>query len=74
MINNLAILSGFGNLSEEVDTLARSLQVKYVAYTIKPWLQLDFPPTIRRGHRTGKACCRDSPIQVFRNSKRTPEK
>ena len=41
MINNPAILSGFGNLSEEVDALARSLQVKYVAYTIKPWLQLD---------------------------------
>src|SRR6185295_19379817 len=41
MIHNLAVLSGFGNLSEEVNVLARSLSVKCFTYTIKPWFQRD---------------------------------
>lgn len=39
MVDNLAILSGFGILSQEIDILARSLSSSYRRYTIEPWFQ-----------------------------------
>jgi DUF1009 family protein len=40
MIENLAVVTGFGSLSEEVLTLAGSLPGGYTRYMIKPWLPL----------------------------------
>lgn len=47
MADNLAIVAGFGALSQEVDVLAALLPMNYTRYTIKPWFPLSRDP-IRR--------------------------
>lgn len=44
MTQNLAIVTGFGNLSEEVLALADKLGDAYTRYTIKPWLPIISDP------------------------------